>query len=284
MIIHNDRVIRRDQPETGAWNRSFRYGDGLFETIRLFRGQPLLLSQHLDRLRKGMLLLGFEFDANAWDQRMRAAIDQWLSQSEWLGPGRLRLHVWRTGEGAYAPTDNQPAYLLEGFFLKEELYETLTTVSLTDFHGVTLHQTPLSAAKTASALPYVLAARHAKEAGHDEALLFHHSGAIAEASAANLFLFQGNRLLTPPLSSGCLPGIMRAQVLQLVEHFPYTIQETSIHPKDLLRADAAFLTNVIRGIMPVRQYRQREWGHSDWAAIGILQKSWLQLARSFTQS
>lgn len=274
MLIYNGHLT--SSPELQSWNRSFRYGDGLFETIRVFRGKPLLLHTHLDRLRKGMTILGLQANWREWTQQLSECCEQLLSSQEIAGPGRLRLHVWRGGKGAYAPISDQIEWLLEYHALPREYFESPQPVTVSDYHGMPVFEHALSSIKTASALPYVLAARQARDAGTDEALLFTAKGEIAEASASNLFLLNKQQLITPPLSSGCLAGTLRGHLLRLTESLPFTLEERAIKPKDLRQAEAAFLTNSIRGIQPISAYQGKNWDQADWQKVFFLQKSWLQ--------
>lgn len=227
-----------------------------------------------------MAILGLQADWNRWSGELSASFDQLLDAYEIAGPGRLRLHVWRAGKGAYAPVEDGIEWLIEYQSIRQEYFEYPEPVSVSDYHGMTVQDHPLSRIKTASALPYVLAARQARDAGTDEALLFNSAGEIAEASASNVFLFRNQRLITPPLSSGCLEGTMRRRIIQLVETLPFKVEEKAIAGKDVRNADAVFLTNAIRGIQPVSAYQDKKWDASDWQKVFFLQKSWLQFVRS----
>lgn len=278
MFIYNGQLT--SSLELQPWNRSFRYGDGLFETIRVFRGVPILVQQHLDRLRKGMAILGLQADWNSWPIELRDSFAKLLSSHELAGPGRLRLHVWRSGAGAYEPKEDGVEWIVEYQSIKQEYFEYPESITVSDYHGMTIHDHALSRIKIASALPYVLAARQARDAGTDDALLYNSNGEIAEASASNLFMLRKQKLITPPLSSGCLEGTMRAKLIQLVISLPFEVEEKAISSKELRAADAAFLTNSIRGIQPISAYLERKWDVSDWQKVFFLQKSWLQFINS----
>ncbi len=282
MIILNDQPYAHDEVPAMAWNRSFRYGDGLFETIRVYKGVAILLEAHFERLFRGMLALGYRFDPDHWKFRIRQAIHTYLQRQELTGPARLRLHVWREGGGTYRPVTDSASYLLEGAILEKEYFREPEPITVSDFRGFSVVAAGISGFKTASALPYVIAARQARDAGTDEAFLFDPKGRIVEASAANVFQVKGTTFITPPLSSGCLDGIMRRQVLAMLEHLPYTLVERSLRPDELRKADAIFLTNTVRGIQPVCAYRDRCWKEENWQQVIFLQKSWLNLVESLT--
>lgn len=278
MYIYNGQLT--SSLELQPWNRSFRYGDGLFETIRVFRGVPILVQLHLDRLKKGMAILGLKADWEKWPHELSKSFTTLLANHEIAGPGRLRLHVWRAGKGAYAPKEDGVEWLIEYQSIQQEYFEYPEPVTVSDYHGLTVHDHVLSRIKTASALPYVLAARQARDAGTDDALLFDTSGKIAEASASNIFIFRKQRLITPPLSTGCLEGTMRGNLVRLASALPFGIKEEAFSSKELLAADSAFLTNAIRGIQPISAYQDKKWDVSDWQKVFFLQKSWLQFINS----
>ncbi|RMG72479.1 MAG: hypothetical protein D6722_05365, partial [Bacteroidetes bacterium] len=231
MRILNGHLYPDEAPECRLLNRSFRFGDGLFETIRIYRGRPLFLDAHLHRLQQGMALLQIHPEAPDWEAKIRASIQQLLAHNQIDRHGKLRLHVYRDGEGAYTPMSDTAAYVMEAYALKEDFFASDVPLRLTDYRELLLQPGPLAAVKTANALPYVLAGRYARQQGYDDALLY--SGPqVAESSRANLFVVQQQRVFTPPLSAGCLDGIMRRQVIDLCERLRIPCQEKGLKARD----------------------------------------------------
>ena len=278
MLIINGQLFEPGAPEVTLLNRSFTYGDGLFESIRVFNGKALFIEDHLKRLMEGMLYLGFEFSQDSWKSNIKEEIQRCISVNKIAAHGRLRLHIYRAGPGAYTPLEDTPYYLIEGYSLKTDYFSSENGISLTDFPQQLLHYSPLSAFKTANALPYVLAGLHARKHGFDEALLMGKNG-VAEASSANIFIVNQQKLLTPPLESGCLPGIMRKKIIMLAERLKIPFLVRKIRPKDILQADEIFLTNAIRGIIPVHRYNSIEYNSSHFAMIPFLQQCLRQYIR-----
>ncbi len=253
MILLNGKWINPNAPELSLLNRSFKYGDGLFESLRVFDGRVLFWQDHWNRLQRGMQRLYYEFDGPALQAVLKAALAEMLAKNAIEAHGRLRLHVYRAGAGAYQPIDNRPLYLLEGYSLKGDPFEENNPVSLTDFHEVKLQFNSLSGLKTANSLPYILASLHAKKNDFDDALLYA-GDFISEASSSNIFIVKNKKVITPPLSHACLDGVMRKQIFHLCKELKLPIQEKGIKSKELELADEAFLTNAIRGISSVGQY------------------------------
>ena len=275
MVILNGNVFEDGAPEVSLLNRSFKYGDGLFETMRVFKGKILFLEQHFLRLRHGMGILGLAYEPSLFFILLEKELYRAIELNGAEQQARLRLHVYRAGTGAYAPLDDSPYYLIEAYALKQDGLQQPYSVSLGFFPQLALGYTPLSACKTASALPYVLAARYAKTQGWDDALIMG-VGGIAESSAANVFLIKNKRISTPPLTSGCLPGVMRGVVMQLAQQMRIPFQEKNISLRDVRQADEVFLTNSIKGIQSVNAISERKKPLHSFSLTQFLQNSLYQ--------
>lgn len=251
MLILNGHALEAGAPEITLLNRSFKYGDGLFETLRVYEGRVLFVEQHLRRLATGMARLGFAYDPATWLPQIEAQLQHSLRLNAITAHGRLRLHVYRAGPGAYAPLEDTPYYLIEGYALKYDPYQAPSPQRLTVYADWPLRPTPLSGCKTAAALPYVLAARHARQQGADQALLLN-GDHVVEADSSNVFLVVNRQLITPPLSLGGLPGIMRETVLKLARQVKVPVQEKKFRLREVRQAEEVFLTNTIRGLQPAQ--------------------------------
>lgn len=271
MIILNGKLYEPGAPEASALNRSFKYGDGLFESIRIHQGKPIFLVQHLVRLVSGMKVLKMKFHEDEFQAKIREEITRLTDINGIQKEGRVAVHVYRSGEGKYAPLRHEPYYLLEGYSLKDDLYNSSTSVTLTAFHDIPLVHSVLSPFKTANALPYVLGAIHAESTGFDDAVLFC-DGYVADTAGANIFVVKSQKIQTPPLSSGIVDGIMRRQVLLLAEELRLSISEKKLKPRDLNQADEIFLTNSIRGIVSVRQWEDMAFDTRNSGITSFLKK------------
>lgn len=278
MIVLNSQVYEPGAPEITLLNRSFKYGDGLFETIRVYQGKALFVEDHLDRLIGGMQYLRYQFDAGEWREKMTAEITRIILLNKITEHGRVRLQVYRSGAGAYQPVSRKPFFVVEGFSLKSDFYESDVSLSVTDFVDISLTFSGITRFKTANSLPYILAAIHAEEEGFDEAFLYC-DGYLSEASAYNVFLVRQKKIVTPPLTSACLEGVMRKQVIRLCGELKIPIKEKRLSPKSLLQADEVFLTNSVRGIIPVNRYRDRLFEPKSNTIIPFLQNCLLQSIR-----
>lgn len=236
-------------------NRAFRYGDGLFETICIRNGKYQFVADHWKRLEKGMQILGLH-PPERFTEILNGALQKMAEKSGSPSYGRARVQVWRSGTGTYQPTDNsiQWAAELSAFDQDPWIQDEELTVGV--YPEALLAQTPLSAVKSCNALPYILAAKLAQENSWHDCLLQCQDG-LSEASSSNLFIVQHGQLFTPALSSGCLPGIMRKQVLEAARQLDIRSHEMDLHSSLLQEADEIFLTNVIKGIQVVRTIEGR---------------------------
>ncbi|MEM9920646.1 MAG: aminotransferase class IV [Bacteroidota bacterium] len=242
------------------FNRAFRYGDGLFETIRVIDGHPQLLSKHWDRLRNGMQFLQVaipeEWSANFWQQQIgRLTAD--------TGNWRIRLSVFRQAAGLYTPNSNHCNFLLECMPLPNDRYEpNLEGLNIHICQSIRLSTHALSQHKTLNALPYVLAGLEKQKNGWDDALLLNEQGQVAEACSSNIFLLLNGELLTPPLTDGCVAGVMRRHILEVAPQLGLVVREASLSIEQIEQGEELFLSNAIQGIKWVKQLNNRTFGQN----------------------
>ena len=235
----NGQYIPADRPALPINDRSFLYGDGLFETIRITNGQPFLWREHLDRLQRGADFLNipipFTFD------QIEQAARHLLSQND-TPEGVVRIHLSRgpSERGYGIPATQNPTLLIT---THKSLHNQKPALKLITSSVRILANDPLTQHKTANRLPNILARQQADAAGADEALIINNLDQIAEASAANIFTVRGRNLITPPLNSGALAGATRAFLLKIAPQHNLTAIEKPLTFEDLFSADATFLTS-----------------------------------------
>lgn len=253
-LFSNGQFLDAGQPLFDAANRGFRYGEGLFETIKVLNGKPLLWQLHLARLQQGMQLLQIHMPADL-SNVIKAALKELCAQNECSSAARARLAVYRQN-------DDTMGYVLEAAPLAPEAFrfnEKGWTLAL--YTDVRKQQDALSNIKTANYLTYLMAARFAAQKGVDEALVLNSENGICDGSRTNIFMIKEGRLFTPALREGCIAGVMRRH---LIDHFHGTnkaVIEIEINLKDLFQADEIFLTNAIQGIRWVHDFEGREYGN-----------------------
>ncbi len=253
VLNYNTRLIIDPNEVNVLQNRAFRFGDAIFETILIRDGQPNFLADHLERMIDGMEILGFEFDPAVWIPKITAQLNRTLAENSLHEFARVRITIFRSGTGAYLPTTDIPSFLIEATKLISDPWTLTPYRKVGIYHHIPITPSPLTRIKSANSLPYVMAARFAKQNKWDDALLRSSDGFIIEASMANLFVLHAATVFTPPVFGGCLPGIMRKQIIRVLKDNQTNIVEKHLTTLDLNAADEVFLCNSIRGIIPVRQ-------------------------------
>lgn len=251
-INFNGKLIAAGQEVTVVPNRAFRYGDGLFESVRVFDdGKMPMLGRHWQRLKSGMEVLKFDIPPHFSAGFFEEEINRLTHGSGCL---RVRLSVFRTGGGLYAPETNIPSFLIEADILSSPAF-TLNKkgLSIGIFEEVPVPAFPASRLqpwnfKTLNALPFVLAAIYRQEKGWDDCLLLNTANRVACGNSSNLFLIKDGGLITPPLSEGCVAGTMRNMVKDIAMQEGLEYLEAPVSNLDLAAADEIMLTNAIQGI------------------------------------
>lgn len=259
-ISHNGNFLLSDDPVITTNNRSFRYGDALFETIRIANYNPQFLKEHLQRLFNGMKVLKMEMNPLFNETYIEHAILELAQKNNIISDGRARLTVYRNEGGLYAPNDNKVSFVLEVYPIEEKNFmlnsKGYTVDLFTEFKKA---QNALSSIKSANSAIYVMAGINKIQKQLDECLLLNDKHHIIEAISSNIFAVKNGVLYTPPVSDGCVDGVMRKKIIEIAQANKIAVYEISIMQNVLLGADEFFLTNTISGIRWVVAYKQKRY-------------------------
>ncbi len=248
LINFNGALTGPQTPVATAFNRSLRYGDGLFETM-FWDGQKILQEEyHLDRLFRGLLVLAFDLSGGFTRKFISDEIRRLCENNAHATKARVRLNVFREDGSLLLPMVNKPVFIIETAYLPEQKPDPLR---LTVYTGDTKSTGILSNLKTNNYLLPMLAIQFAWQQGADDALILNCRGNICEASSSNIFMIQKGILHTPALSEGCVAGTKRRELMETLTSLGFQVEETIISPESLHEMEEVFLTNAIRGIRPV---------------------------------
>ena len=240
-------------------NRAFLYGDGVFETMKIVNYKILFFEDHYFRLMASMRILRMEIPMNFTMEYLENEILNLARINNFQSAARVRFTVFRNDGGYYLPNSNEISFLINIKPLENQLYKIENSnyeVELFKDFYITKHL--LSTLKTTNKILNITASIFAKENDYDNCLILNDSKNIVEAINGNIFMVIGNKLTTPPISEGCLNGIMRKQILNLAKKVDFLeVEEAIISPFDLQKADELFITNVISGIQPISKYRKK---------------------------
>jgi len=230
--------------------RGFLYGDGLFETLRVYGGRPFMLTEHVSRLTAGAEVLGFA--GMLKPEELQNAVEQTMLANS-LRDGSVRLTVIRgRGAGLYPAETAPPTVLVTvraGTPYSPELYTRGFRAVMVSFPRN--ERSPLAFVKSLNFLENILGKKEAVSAGADEGLFLNTAGYLCEGTTSNVFLVEQGTLITPAVSSGLLPGITRRMVLQVARETGLRAEESLVRPERLFTAREAFLTNSLLEIMPL---------------------------------
>lgn len=244
-------------------NRGLRLGDGFFETVRAEGGIPLWWDAHTHRMDQSMRALGLEYPADYGHADLAARIGNLCKVCECMGAARVRLIFFREGGGAYGPETDAMAYVAEVSAAEPRHYAMPGEgISVDVFTALAKHRSPLATFKLLGNQLYIQAARWAQQRYLGDALVTNDAGFVIEGSASNLFVVKDGALHTPPLSDGCLGGVMRMVVLNEALHMGIPCFESQLTPEVLLQADEVFLTSAVKGIRWVRSFREKRYFHT----------------------
>ncbi len=249
MIYLNGRLTPRAEVCLDPADRGLLLGDGLFETLPSHGGQTVRLDAHLKRLEAGAGALGISLPCPLDDLR-HAVVETLAANGLEAADAVLRITLTRGPgpRGLLPPTAPAPTWMITAAPLPPADPAPARAIIATTRRN---EHSPLAKLKTLNYLDSVLARREAEARGATDALLLNTAGRLACASAANLFLVRGRKLLTPPPGEGVLPGVTRAAVLELAEAQGLSPAETPLERSDLQRAQEAFLSNSLIGLRPL---------------------------------
>ena len=250
MINSNGNLVPSSDAGLSFFNRGFSYGDALFETVKAVGDKLLFWEDHYFRLMASMRLLRMEIPMTFtpeyfFDQCMQLIQAQEVNSPAW----RLRLTVFRDSGGRYNPDHNRVAFVIcceplsQDFFLDQV---TKYKVDLYKDHYIQAGMLPNL--KTNNKILNIIGSIFAKENDLDNCILVNDNKEVVEALQSNLFLLFGQEIHTPPLTSGCLDGIIRKQIIRMAKELDLTLKERVINPFDLQKADELWLTNTIQAV------------------------------------
>ncbi|MEP6615858.1 MAG: aminotransferase class IV [Ginsengibacter sp.] len=255
----NGKIYPDEQLVFSRDNRSFRFGDGLFETMKAIEGDLLLKSLHFERLFAGMKLLKFEILPFLTGAYLEQEVTALLNKNLHTNIARIRLTVFRGNGGLLRPQNHVPAFIIETTDITNRTSNHEEGLVVTIFPHIKKSCDSFSNVKSNNFLPYVMAQIHADENTADDCLLLNAHGRICESATANVFVMKDNLIYTPPLSEGCVAGVTRKWVLDNRQIFPYEISEKTISTEEIDSADEIFLTNAIHHMSGVKQFRSTHY-------------------------
>ncbi|MEO4004569.1 aminotransferase class IV [Flavobacterium sp. CAU 1735] len=260
MVNYNGAIVENSEVLIEG-NRGFLYGDAIFETLKVLDGKILFLEDHYFRLMASTRIVRMDLPMNFTMEYFEEQVKTLLQSKEAAAAYRVRFTVFRQNGGFYLPKTNETAFLVTAEPLENPMYAVANnTYEVELFKDFYVTKQLLSTLKSTNKMVQITGSIFADENGYDNCLLLNDEKNVVEALQSNLFMLLNGKLMTPPVTDGCLNGVMRKQILALARKMEgIEVVEESVSPFDLQKADEIFLTNVIKGIQPVTKYRKKEY-------------------------
>ncbi|EMY81456.1 aminotransferase class IV [Psychroflexus gondwanensis] len=261
-VSFNGNLLPSDEATLNLNNRGYNYGDSLFETMRVINSKIMFWETHYFRLMSSMRILRMSIPMDFSPEFLEEKIIELVKANDLESSAvRVKINIHREAGGYYTPERNSIGYFisvkpLDGAFftISDDPYE----VELYKDHYVLSGM--LSTIKSNNKLVNILAGIYAKENGFDNCFLINQNKSVLEMTNGNVFIIKGKEIKTPPLSDGCLNGIIRKQLIEILNKSEdFTLKEETVSPFELQKADEIFFTNAIQGIQPITKYRKKSY-------------------------
>lgn len=261
-INFNGKVVAENTAIIEANNRGFRYGDAVFETIKLKNGILILANAHFDRLWKGITLLQFEIPKLFTTAFLEKEIYN-LAKKNNLQSARVRLTVFRGAGGIYDAVNHYPNFVIETIQLSAHTGLINTNgLDICLYTDAVKSIDAFSNCKTNNYLPYFMGALFAKKMKCNDAIIVNSQGNVCDTTIANIFLIKNSHIYTPSLQQGCVAGVMRQCVLHNLKKMNYSIEDGIVTKQNIIDADEIFLTNSIYNIRWVSSFENKMYNNT----------------------
>ncbi len=277
-VFHNDRLLPIEDVRLSPGQAGLLNGWGLFTTIRIVTGVPFAFERHWKRLKRDAERTHCPFPFEA--EEVRASLDQVLRANQ-VYEGCARIYAVYN-QGFWSSNENFPPADLILYSSDLPSYREPLRLGLRE-NG--RHAgSPLAGVKVTSWLNNVWSLHEAHQAGFDEVVMLNERGEVAECTAANIFCVRGERVDTPPLSSGCLEGITRSVLLEIGARVGAPVAERTLLPEELYSADEVFISSTNRSMLGVSEINGNRIASAPGPVTLRLEKTFAEYVREYIES
>ena len=290
-INFNGDILDKNNFSLELSNRAFRFGDSIFETIRVFDGKVIFADKHYSRLIKTLEIVKISIPKYFTKEYLNSEIIKLINFNKSISNARIRLTVWRKSSSNIYFVDSRDGG--EGFdFVIEfsELSDNNFSIDISNyeidiFEDIYKPTGILSQIKSNNVLLHSIAGSVVKEKSINNIVLVNEKECITEAVNANIFIVKNKIIYTPKLSDGCVDGIMRGYLIDLIQkQTDYKIEIKSIKTNELLSCDEIFLSNSIIGIQSISKYKDTNYSNRVTSEIKILLVSSINSLRGLQEN
>ena len=252
-LFYNGKISKTGKMLISPDNRSFKYGDGFFETLKMVDGKLLLADYHFERLFESLDILQFSKPVYFSPDYLKEQITVLAKKNVHSRMARIRITIFRGEGGLYEVSNHFPHYLIQSWELNpanNKLNENGLVLGM--FSEARKVCDSFSPIKSNNYLPYVMAALWAKREKLNDAILLNPYNRVSDATIANVFIVKDGQIRTPALSEGCVNGVMRRHLLSSLRRENMPVSEDQLSIEEIMEASEIFLTNAIYGIRWVK--------------------------------
>ena len=268
MINYNGNF--KDQSLDHFNNRGFLFGDSVFETIKVVNNKIIYWEEHYLRIMSSMRILRIEIPSLYTSDFFEEEIRKTNLKIDSFFTGRVRLTIFRREGGLYLPDYNDPIFVINSQKTDQKLFNVnLQSYKVDLFKDYQIQSNLISNLKTNNRVVNVIGSIYAKENDLDNCILLNDQKFVSEFLNGNIFIVKDSQVITPTISSGCLNGVMRNKIIELINKLTnLEIEEKNFSPYELISSDEIWVSNSISGIIPVTEYRRKKF--SNKVAITII--------------
>ena len=254
----NFNGIITDQSNQIKHNRAFLYGDSVFETLRIIDNKIVFWEDHYFRLMSSMRIIRLNIPDDYTPDYLEENILKLHRLVSKNGHSKVRINVYRFSKGKYMPIENNVSFIISCDPIINSKYLINTGDYVVDlFKDYYIDNQLISSIKTNNKIINVVASIYAKENGFNNCILLNNDKMVAEFINSNIFIIKNDEIFTPRLNSGCLNGVLRKNLLNILKKHSFTTYEQDISTFDLTQSDEIFGTNVVQGLFSISQYRKK---------------------------
>jgi branched-chain amino acid aminotransferase len=258
-FMYNNETYPDDFAVISSGNRSLRYGDGLFETMKMARGNIINKEFHFERLFNGLSLLQFEIPKTFNALFLEKKIKEIAAKNQQDNTARMRLMLFRGNGGIFDPKNLLPNYIIETSLLPDENQLNVRGLVVDVFPDARKSYDIFSNIKSNNYLPYIMAGLYAKKNQLDDCIILNSYDRICDSAISNIFIINDNNIYTPPLTEGCVAGTMRRWMLEKFDLKKYRVVEKELSINDVYNANEFFLTNATSHLRWVIKFRDKNY-------------------------
>jgi branched-chain amino acid aminotransferase len=260
-ISFNNQIVSKDTPLFTIANRSFCYGDGFFESMRMTGSELPFIINHFNRIKETAKVLEISLPADLTAESIQNTVKALAEKNGVEKEGRVRINLYRNEGGLYSPESTTSSVILDVMpYVESNGYELNSKGLKVDlYQNIKKPCNVLSGIKSCNSLLYVLAGKFKRDNDLEEAVILNDKHNVCEFTSSNLFIVINGVLYTPAIAEGCINGVMRKIIIDLAAKARIYVYETELKPNDLIRADEIFLTNAVQGIQWIGAYKSKRY-------------------------